>query len=91
MPKVPGLLILLAALGCASQRVDDPHTPGDRCLYSCPDGMSCVGTTFSRGHANPGLCQLVPNRCTVTADCRSRERCLRSGQEIGVCRPDGLL
>ena len=83
-------VVLAAAIGCASQRID-PHTPGDRCLYSCPDGMTCAGTTFQRARANPGRCELVPNRCLVSADCRSREACIRPGQEIGVCRSPGLL
>ena len=84
------LVALAVALSCASQRID-PHTPGDRCLYSCPDGMICAGTTFPRGHANPGQCQLVPNRCMVVSDCRPRERCIRPGEAVGVCNPEGLL
>ena len=83
-------VVVAIAVGCASERLD-PHTPGDRCLYSCPDGMTCAGTTFPRGHANPGRCQLAPNRCMVTADCRPRERCSRPGPGIGVCDPESLL
>lgn len=84
------LWVLALAIGCAAERLD-PHAPGDRCLYSCPDGMSCAGTTFPRGRANPGRCELAPSRCMVTADCRARERCLRPGQAVGVCSTDGLL
>ena len=84
------LAVVAMTIGCASQRVD-PHTPGDRCLYSCPDGMTCAGTTFPRGHANPGRCQLVPNRCMTADDCRPRERCIRPGEAIGVCKSEGLL
>ena len=78
------------ALGCASQRLD-PHAQQDRCLYSCPDGMICVGTTFQRSRANPGQCQLAPNRCMVVGDCRPREQCIRPGKRVGVCDPEGLL
>ncbi len=84
------LIVVAIVMGCASERLD-PHTPGDRCLYSCPDGMTCVGTTFPRGHATPGRCQLAPNRCVVTADCRPREHCTRPGTGVGVCDPEGLL
>jgi len=84
------LIALAIAIGCAAQQVD-PHTPGDRCLYSCPDGMTCVGTTFARSRANPGICQLVQSRCMATTDCRPRERCVRPGASVGVCNPDGLL
>jgi hypothetical protein len=82
------LLALLVTLGCAADRVD-PHLPGDRCLYGCPDGLTCAGTTFPRGHANPGRCQLAPNRCLTDGDCRPRERCTRP--DIGVCLPPNLL
>src|ERR1700754_2189320 len=79
------------AVGCASERID-PHSPGDRCLYACPDQMTCAGTTFPRGRQpNPGHCQLAANRCMVAGDCRPRERCIRPGEALGVCRPDGLL
>ncbi|HTB56882.1 MAG TPA: hypothetical protein VLC06_03365 [Polyangia bacterium] len=84
------LVISAIALGCASQRLD-PHAPQDRCLYSCPDGLVCAGTTFPRGHANPGQCQLAPNRCMAAGDCRPRERCARSGESVGVCTSDTLL
>jgi hypothetical protein len=82
--------LLALAIGCAEQRVD-PHTPGDRCLYTCPDGMTCVGTTYSRSRAHPGACQLAPSRCMAAADCRPRERCIRPGPAVGLCSPDGLL
>lgn len=85
------LLVGMAiAIGCASERLD-PHAPQDRCLYSCPDGMICAGTTFQRGRANPGRCLLVPNRCMVVSDCRPREQCIRSSGTIGVCNPESLL
>ncbi|HEX3904044.1 MAG TPA: hypothetical protein VH853_14485 [Polyangia bacterium] len=84
------LSVLAMTSGCAAQRVD-PRLPGDRCLYSCPDGMTCTGTTYARGHANPGQCQLVPHRCLVGADCRPREQCVRPGEAVGVCNPQGLL
>ena len=87
-----GLLAVAAILGCASQQPVDPHAPGDRCLYSCPDGMTCVGTTYQRGRATPGQCQLAKNRCQVDGDCRARERCSRAGANTGVCQPvAGLL
>ena len=85
------LVGLLMAMGCAAERVD-PHTPGDRCLYTCPDEMLCAGTTFARGRqAIPGHCQLAPNRCLAADDCRPREQCIRPGPAVGVCHPDGLL
>src|SRR6516165_9949294 len=84
------VIVLVLAVSCALQRVD-PHSPGDRCLYSCPDGMICTGTTFPRGRANPGNCQLAQNRCVVTSDCRPRERCLRPGPAIGMCEAGALL
>ena len=88
--KLARMIALATALGCASQRID-PHSPGDRCLYSCPEGMSCAGTLFGQGRTTPGRCQLTHGRCMVTADCRPREQCVRAGQTVGVCRPDGLL
>ena len=78
------------AIGCASERLDQ-RAPTDRCLYSCPDGMTCAGTVFLRGHTNPGRCELSPNRCLITADCRPREHCNRPGTGIGVCEPSSLL
>jgi hypothetical protein len=84
------LAVLVMGWGCAAQRVD-PHSLNDQCLYSCPDGLTCAGTTFPRGHANPGRCQLVQGRCVVTADCRAHERCIRPGEAVGVCHPEGLL
>lgn len=85
------LPLLIALAGCASERID-PHSPGDRCLYSCPDEMVCAGTTFPRGrHPNPGHCQLAADRCMVASDCRPRERCIRPGPAVGVCQPEGLL
>jgi len=91
-PHVAWLVVaLVTASACAVQKVD-PHVPGDRCLYTCPDGMTCVGTTYRRGRAAiPGACQLTPNRCVATTDRRPRERCIRPGRDVGVCRPDGLL
>jgi hypothetical protein len=80
----------MGVIGCAAQRVD-PHSPGDHCLYSCPDGMVCVGTTYQRSRANPGRCELAPNRCLVSTDCRPREACVRPGQATGLCEPPGLL
>jgi hypothetical protein len=84
------LVILAIALGCASERLD-PHAPQERCLYSCPDGMACAGTTFPRGRAVPGRCQLSPHRCMVIDDCRPRERCIRPGETVGVCKTEELL
>ena len=90
VPRRLGLVIMALALGCAAARVA-PRAPQDRCLYSCPDGMLCAGTTFPRGHANPGQCQLTANRCMIAGDCRPRERCVRPGEAVGVCDPEGLL
>src|SRR3569623_2978214 len=85
------VLALMAFLGCASQQID-PHTPGERCLYSCPDGMTCLGTVVARGRALPGQCQLRSHRCQGDGDCRGSERCARPGAAIGVCTPRaGLL
>ncbi|HEY5452825.1 MAG TPA: hypothetical protein VIQ54_28925 [Polyangia bacterium] len=84
------LIVFATATACAEQRLD-PHVPGDRCLQLCPDGMVCVGTTYTRARAHPGVCQLARNRCMVTEDCRPRERCIRPGRDPGVCHPDGLL
>ena len=89
--NVSWLVALFLLAGCASQRID-PHTPGDRCLYGCPDEMICAGTTFPRGRQpEPGHCQLAPNRCLAAGDCRPRERCVRPGEAVGVCQPEGLL
>jgi len=91
LPAFRWLIVLAMAAGCASERID-PHTPGDRCVYACPDGMTCAGTSFPRGRApNPGHCQLAPKRCRVTADCRPREHCTRAEPGIGVCTPEALL
>jgi hypothetical protein len=84
------VVALATLLGCASQQID-PHNPGDRCLYTCPDGMACAGTTFQRARANPGRCELAPERCLATTDCRAHEDCVRAGEATGVCRPRGLL
>jgi hypothetical protein len=86
------VLSFLAAFGCASasDRID-PHAPGDRCLYSCPEGMACAGTFFGRGRTKPGQCGLTPGRCMATADCRPRELCIRPGPSVGVCKPENLL
>ena len=83
-------LWFMILLGCAAQRVD-PHAPNDRCLYTCPDGMTCAGTTFTKGRSNPGQCQLVVNRCMTSDDCHPRESCLRAGDAVGVCKPQNLL
>jgi hypothetical protein len=85
------IVALAAVLGCTNQQRIDPHTPGDRCLYSCPEGMVCEGTTFARGRSNPGLCRLAPRRCVAPTDCRPRELCVRPGPAIGVCQPESLL
>jgi hypothetical protein len=71
--------------------VVDPHVPGDRCVYTCPDGMTCVGTTLVRRRANPGACQLTQNRCMAITDCRPREVCIRPSPAVGQCHPEGLL
>jgi len=88
--SVLGLAALLGG-GCASQRID-PHTAGDRCLYSCPEGLTCVGTTYGRGRALPGQCQVTAGRCLADRDCHARERCARSGEATGVCvSAEGIL
>lgn len=84
------LALLGLASGCASQKVD-PHTVGDHCLYTCPDGLTCLGTTFPRGTAKPGRCELRAERCLASADCRSGEHCVRPGDVVGVCQSEGLL
>jgi len=83
-PNLLWLVVLAMVIGCTFDRID-PHTPGDRCLYSCPEGMVCSGTTFGRSRANPGRCQLTPHRCMVVGDCRPREKCIRPTEGVGLC------
>ncbi len=78
-------LLLLA--GCATHA--DPwgaRNPGDRCAETCPEGMTCTGNTYRRrGHPQPGRCELAAGRCMADADCRRSQRCVRTGEAVGIC------
>ncbi|HVY40993.1 MAG TPA: hypothetical protein VHM31_23800 [Polyangia bacterium] len=84
------LVAAILVVSCASDPVP-ARNPGDPCVYSCANGMTCSGTTYRRAHTDPGRCQLVPGRCAGPADCHPRERCVRSGADLGVCEPENLL
>ena len=81
-------LLLLTSAECATTERIDPRNPGDRCLYSCTDGMRCVGTIFRKA-TSPlyGQCELEPHRCATSANCVGGDICVRFGSDIGVCRP----
>ena len=65
----------------------DPHNPGDQCVDSCPEGMTCTGVNHSRRRADPypGRCELAPGRCATDADCARSARCVRTSERIGLC------
>jgi len=65
----------------------DPHSPGDHCLDTCPEGMVCTGTTATKAPKKtyPGRCELQPGRCATDTDCRRSARCVRTSDRIGLC------
>jgi|HubBroStandDraft_5_1064220.scaffolds.fasta_scaffold158357_2 hypothetical protein len=85
---VIAVFVLLTSEGCASTERIDPRSPGDRCLYSCIDGMRCVGTIFRKANGPLyGRCELEMHRCATSVDCVGGDICVRFGSDIGVCHP----
>jgi len=85
---VIAVFFLLTLAECASTERIDPRNPGDHCLYSCIDGMRCVGTIFRKANGPLyGQCELEPHRCATSADCVGGDICVRFGSDIGVCHP----
>jgi hypothetical protein len=86
--RLAAIVVFFGCATCASTERADLHSPGDRCLYSCANGMRCAGTVFRRGTAPLyGQCELEPNRCVTVADCVGGDACARFGAEIGICHP----
>lgn len=60
-------LCLLLACATGPDKLD-PHTPGDDCIDTCPEGMICTGTSGIRWPKKEGLArslrtQTGPLRC----------------------------
>lgn len=81
------IVALLLLAGCATQPDGwDARHPGDRCADTCPEGMACTGTAYRRrGHPPLGRCELLEGRCMTGADCRRSQRCVRTGDAVGLC------
>jgi len=79
-------LCLLLACATGPDKLD-PQNPGDPCVDSCPEGMLCTGTGYSKSPRRtlPGKCELRPGRCATDADCTRSQRCVRTSNELGLC------
>jgi hypothetical protein len=90
MPSSPAWVVILLALGCATAPDNlDAHDPGDRCIDTCPEGMTCAGTTRMRAPKRLylGHCELLPGRCASDPDCGLGQQCVRTSARIGLCAP----
>jgi len=80
----------LLALGCGpAPYAVEPQNPGDHCLVSCPEGLTCERPPppKSGDRRRPGKCQLEPGRCGTSADCPAGGQCIRTSGRLGLCAP----
>jgi hypothetical protein len=78
-------LYLLAGCATASDTLD-AHNPGDPCIDTCPEGLVCTGTMYTRRKMTyPGHCELKPGRCGASSDCARSQRCVRTSEQLGLC------